>query len=258
MAIENFKIGSRKDDIRLLKIIVFLFVIAVWLVTPPGNKFIQVCFWGHNVQYAITRIKDKNVTEEYKFYWNNAIYLTQLGDQKALTEMDKAIILMPPYFTETQSQTMYKERAKMRCVFKDYKGALDDYLKVKNLNNDDILRIALLLKTQKKNSLALSYCNKLLFIELGLPNACACVADVYASVGKFNSSIKVYDYLIKREPDVAEHYLARAKYKKIVGDNIGARNDIYLAQLKDASVDLELAPITDVLLLKNIKFERVI
>lgn len=252
MEIENFKIGDRKKDIFLLKIIIFLFIFVAWLLTPPGNKFMQVCFWGHNIQYFITRIVDKDATEEYKFYWRNAVYLTKMGDKKALTEMDRAIETIPRYFSEKEVKIIYKERAKMRCIFEDYKGALSDYLRVDAINTDDYLRIAFLLKKRGKPSLALSYCNKLFNIELAFDDACACVADIYANVGKYNSSIKVFDYLINKESDVAEHYIVRAYYKKLAGDIIGSERDIYMATKMDKSVDKNTPPIADVMSLKKV------
>lgn len=252
MAIENFKVGSRKDDIRILTIIIIIFVIVAWLLTPPGNKFIQVCFWGHNVQYIVTRIFDKNATEEYKFYWKNAIYLTQMDDRKALYEMNKAIQKAPKYLTEEQTQLMYRERAKMRSVFKDYRGALDDYLRASDLSDKDFIRIAILLNKQGKQPLALTYCNKLFNIELAQDDGYACVAETYASLGKYDSAIKVYDYAISRDKDVAENYIARAKYKKMNGDKFGESVDIHNAKYIKPSVKSEVFDIYENLLSKNV------
>lgn len=257
MAIQNFKVGNRKDDIKLLSIIVMAFLVVLWLATPPGNKFIQVCFWGHNVQYVVTRIVDKNATEEYKFYWKNALYLAKMNDKRALTMMDRAIETMPAYLYERDVQNMYLDRAKIRCMFKDYIGSLNDYFKSTSLSNDDILRIALMFKMQNKNSLAVSYCNKLLNYELGFQSGCACIADVYASAGKVSQSIKLYDYLVTKDPDEANYYFVRAQYKKIKGDKIGERNDLYLAKLKDPDVDKKYKPIADVLLAKNINLSKI-
>ena len=44
MAIQNFKVGNRKDDIKLLMKLIFVFIIVAWLCTPPGNKILQICF----------------------------------------------------------------------------------------------------------------------------------------------------------------------------------------------------------------------
>ena len=253
MAIKNFRLIDRENDIMILKNIIISFIIIAWLLTPPGNKFVQLCFWGHNVQYAVTRIFDKNATEEYKFYWKNAIYLAKMNDKKALTMMDKAIEAIPTYFTEKQVRVMYLERAKIRCMLKDYKGSLNDYLRVGNLSNEDVLRVAFMLKSQEKSTLALSYCNKLLDLEFGFSSGCACIADVYADAGKVDYSVRVYDYLINRDPNVPEHYIARSKYKKMLGDKVGERNDIYIAKLKNPDVDENYSPITDILLAKNIE-----
>lgn len=256
MAIENFKVGNRKDDIKLLLLIIFGFIFIVWCITPPGNKFLQVCFWGHQVQYAFNNLIDKETNNDYSFFWKNAIYLTKFNDKRALLEMDKAIKSLPTYFDNDKIQVMYKERAKMKCVFNDYKGALDDYLRVKNLDSEDILRIAYLLQKQKKPSLAIACCNRLLSLELGRPQACACIADVYAKAGKYESSVKVMDYLITKDEPEAEYYVLRSKYKKQIGDTLGADLDLDKAKEMDFRVNLEYNPMEDIMLAKNMKFSN--
>ena len=47
---------SRKDDAKLLAWIVFGFLIVAWLCTPPGNKFLQICFWGNNTQLFMSKL----------------------------------------------------------------------------------------------------------------------------------------------------------------------------------------------------------
>lgn len=257
MAIDNFKIGNRRDDIKILITIIFSFLIVAWLLTPPGNKFLQVCFWGHNAQYLITSIVDKESIEEYRFYWKNAIYLTNFNDKKAISEMDKAILAIPKYFSEKQAEILYKERAKIKLWFKDYKGALDDYLRVNSLDKDDILRIAFLFNSQGKHSLAVSYCNRLLNIELGNEDAYACIADIYASAGKYNSSVKVFDYLINRGETKPEYYIIRSNYKKLAGDTLGESLDREKALELDSSIQLENIQVTNVMLPKNIKLAKI-
>ena len=256
MAIENFKIGSRKDDIKILSIIIFSLIFVYWCFTPPGNKFLQVCFWGHNVQYAVNNVIKKEGINDYKFHWKNAIYLTKFNDKKAINEMDNAISSLPSFFTEKQLQIMYRERAKIKTAFKDYKGALDDYLRVSDLTNDDILRISYLLQKQKKLSMAVSYCNRLFSIELGRADACACIADIYANANKYKTSVKVLDYLIAREDKEAQHYALRAKYKKLAGDVTGASLDEKRAKEIDPKVKFDYQPMEEVVLVKNMSFQE--
>ena len=253
MEINNFKIGNRKDDIKILFMIIFIFFFIVWLLTPPGNKFVQVCFWGHNVQYVVTKIVDKNATEEYLFYWKNAVYLAQLKDRKAITEINKAIQKAPRYLSKEEINNLYRDEANINIIFKQYLDALNAYLKLKNFESSDYIKIAMLLKKQEKYPLAVSYCNKLFSYELAKEDGLACIADVYATAGKFNSSVKIYDYLINRNSNRAEYYMQRADYKRLTGDFIGQREDIRKAQELDPKISLEVADLGELLLSKNIK-----
>ena len=46
--ITNFQKQSRKDDVKLLVWIVVGFLFIAWFCSPPGNKLLQLCFWGNN------------------------------------------------------------------------------------------------------------------------------------------------------------------------------------------------------------------
>lgn len=256
MAIDNFQVGNRKNDIKILLMIILGFIFIIWCFTPPGNKLLQLCFWGHQVQYAVNNVINKETNNDYKFFWKNAIYLTKFNDKKAISEMDRAIASLPSYFGENQLEIMFRERAKIKTVFKDYKGALDDYLRVKNLSNDDILRISYLLQKQKKLSLATSYCNRLFSIELGRADACNCIAYIYSNAGKPVTSVRVMDYLIAREDKEAKHFVLRSKYKKLAGDYTGASLDEKQAKELDSHVNFSYAPMEDVVLVNNLNFSE--
>lgn len=257
MAISNFKVGNRKDDIKLLTMIIISFLLVIWLCSPPGNKFIQLCFYGHNIQYQLMKIVNKDSIEEYLFYWKNAKYLVMMGDKKAVYEMDKAVQLAPSALPNDILEQLYKDRANINLYFKNYKAALDDYLRVEKLTSKDLLKVAFLFKEQGKQAMAVSYCNRLFSMELERDNACACVADIYASVGKYNSSIKVFDYLIAKNPNKPEYYIERSNYKKLAGDFYGQRVDIRKAQSIKPDIDLELPKITDVMLPEQIELSKV-
>ena len=52
-----------------------------------------------------------------------------------------------------------------------------------------------------------------------------CIADIYAGVGRYDTSVRVFDLLISRSPNNAGYYLDRAKYKELAGDEAGAKED---------------------------------
>ena len=54
--ITNFQKQSRKDDVKLLVWIVVGFLFIAWFCSPPGNKLLQLCFWGNNTKYFITKL----------------------------------------------------------------------------------------------------------------------------------------------------------------------------------------------------------
>lgn len=238
MAINNFNKTSRKDDIKLLSIIIAVFIFIVWLCTPPGNKFAQICFYGNNTRLAIAKLANKAETTEYLFHRNNAIYLSRMDRKKAaLQEMDKAVMTFPVYMSDAKLESLYKDRAQLRIFYKEYNGALDDYLRVSSLNLVDKLRIALLYKEKGLYKYAMSYCNSILDLDYKAYAGYACVADLYAGVGRYDASVKVFDLLIDRAPNKAKYYLDRAGYKQKSGDFEG-----YDADMKKAK---EISPIID-------------
>ena len=91
--ITNMKKQNRKDDAVLLAWIAIIFLVVVWFVTPPGNKFTQLCFWGNNTKFFFAKMIGTSSSTEYIFHRNNAVYLAKMYPKKdtALKEMDKAI-----------------------------------------------------------------------------------------------------------------------------------------------------------------------
>ena len=225
--IKNFDNNTRKSDAKILTWIIIGFIFVIWLCTPPGNKFIQLCFWGNNTQFLIAKLTNNDETTAYKFYRNNAIYLARMNQQKqALKEMDKSIESYPTYMPEKTLQSLYKDRAQLRMFYKNYKGALDDYLKVENLDLTDKFKLAMLYKVNGKNKYALSYCNSILSIDANAYSGYLCLADIYANVQRYDASVKIFDLLIDRNPKKGKYYADRAQYKKLMGDVLGYETDI--------------------------------
>lgn len=225
--IQNFNVNKKEDDKKILAISILLIFFVVWLCTPPGNKIAQLCFFGSHTQYFIAKFIKRSDIDEWKFHRNNAVYLARMEQQKSsLREMDKAIKTIPAFASDRELNSLYKDRAKLRLYWGDLKGALDDYLRLPTLDLKDRLTIALLYKSQGKNKYAISYCNSILNTTPTAYAGYACVADVYASVGKFDTSVRIFDLLIDKSPNNPRYYLDRAEYKKLCGDELGANADI--------------------------------
>ena len=88
--ITNFNAKNRKDDIKVLCLLIMGFFFVAWLCSPPGNKFAQLCFYGNNTQYFIAKMTNKKEDlEAWKFHRNNAIYLAKMERKRsALNEID--------------------------------------------------------------------------------------------------------------------------------------------------------------------------
>ena len=132
--------------------------------------------------------------------------------------------------------SLYRDRAMIRLYFKEYKGALEDFLKLPQLDFNDRLKVAQLYKKIGNNKYALSYCNSILDIDPQAYAGYACIADVYATAGKPHVSVKVYNMLIDRVPNRSKYYLDRAHYKKICGDIEGANIDLEQAEIYSTSL----------------------
>lgn len=233
--IKNLNSDEKKSDTKLLVWIIVGFFFIVWLCTPPGNKFMQICFWGNNTQFFIAKLQNKEETTAYKFHRNNAVYLAKMDMKKrALIEMDRAIESYPPYMPKSGLQKLYKDSAQLKLFYKDYHGALNDYTKVQELDVTDQFKIAMLYKVNGNNKHAISSCNSILNFDNRAYSGYLCIADIYAGVGRYDASVKVFNLLIDRVPGRAQYYADRANYKQLQGDISGYNADLAKAK--------ELAP----------------
>lgn len=222
---------------------ILCFLVVIYLLCPPYNKVAQIDYIYNNVHYLIQNINnDYNNESEYIFHRNNAIYLAKMANKKgAMKEIDNAIVTAPSKLSEREMANLYNDRAKIKIFYSDYKGALDDMLRIKNPGINDFLKIAMLLKEQGKNKLAVAYCNKIINLDVKAYEGYACIADVYAGVGNYDASVIIYDLLIDRVPDKAKYYSDRAKYKKEAGDILGYKEDIKKAKDINPTVDINFS-----------------
>ncbi|MCQ2739707.1 MAG: hypothetical protein MJ237_05715 [bacterium] len=235
------------NNLKILRIVaIILFVI--YIAIPPYNKIAQIGYCYNNFSMLYSQLIDSQVQEEYMFHRNNAVYLARMNSKRsALREIDRAIALAPSIIQEQKMQELYADRAEIRLYFKEYKGALDDYLKLNNLNMTENLKVAMILKQLDKKKMALSYCNNILSIDINAYAGYSCIADLYASVGKYNVSVAVFDLLIDRVPNRAKYYTERAMYKKLCRDLEGYEADLKIAH--DLSpVQSDVVPIAEAVL----------
>lgn len=230
--ITNYNVKQRKEDVKILTIIISVFMFIVWLCTPPGNKFAQLCFYGNNTQFFIAKLtKTKNELNEWVYHRNNAVYLARMEyKSESLQEMNKAVKTVPNYISDREMSALYNDRANLRLFWGEYKEALDDFLRVNDPNLTERLKIALLFKEIGNKKKALSYCNSIVNTDPRAYAGYACMADIYASAGKYDVSVRIYDLLIDRVNSRARYYADRAFYKKQCGDIEGYQADIEKAK----------------------------
>ena len=234
---ENYKVKFKPTGNTNKAAIVLLGVLTIglYLIIPPHDKIAQLGYILNNVKFSMCGQE----TEEYVFHRNNAIYLSRMDNPRsAIMEMDKAVATLPNSATDNTLYELYKDRAKIKIYYGDYKGALNDYLRVPSHGINDYLAIAMLLKENGKRKLAVSYCNKIIDLDLKAYAGYACIADVYASAGKYQASVMIYDLLIDRSPNKGKYYADRAMYKEKAGDIIGAAEDRKKAEDLSPLVDL--------------------
>ena len=161
--------------------------------------------------------------------------------------MDYAVRTIPSYVSDDELIKLYTDRGQLRMFWGEYKGALADFLRIEEPNIMDKFKIALLYKKAGNNKFALSYCNSILNTDPNAYIGYACVADIYAGVGRYDASVKVYDMLIERTKNRARYYADRAYYKKKCGDFNGYNSDMLKAKDLSPLVEKETSIIEDTL-----------
>lgn len=247
--ITNFKKQSRKDDAILLTWIVSIFLLVAWFCTPPGNKFVQICFWGNNTKFFFAKMTGSSASTEYIFHRNNAVYLAKMYPKKktALKEMDKAIKTLPAYASESELRSLYKDRAEIKLFLGDYKGALNDYVNSNMINFSDNLKVAMLFKIAGNYKEAMSYCNSILNKDSSAYAGFACIADIYQTIGRPDVAIKVWDLAIDRNKNNPRAYADRALVKKSMGDMEGYNSDVKIAKEYSPAINIESSIIEETL-----------
>lgn len=240
---------SKVEDIKFYSSVVIVFSIVVWLCTTPGNKFFQLCLWGNNTKYFIEKYINQSDTKEYIFHRNNAIYLAKMykDKSKAIEEMNLAIKTLPSFASDRELRSLYKERAQIRLLAKDYSGALNDYINSESISINDCLTVAMLFKLNGNYREAMSYCNQILDKDNTAYAGYACLADLYDSYGRPDYAVKVWDLAIDRRPSNAKFYVDRAKIKKKLGDIMGYEADIAKAKEYSPIINLEDSIIDEVI-----------
>lgn len=247
--ITNFSKQSRKDDVKLLVWIVLGFLLVAWICSPPGNKFLQICFWGNNTKYYITKLVNSNQATEYLFHRNNAVYLAKMyPDRKtALKEMNKAIETLPSYASESELKSLYKDRAEIRLFLGDQKGALQDFISSGLISFSDNLKVAMLFKVAGNYREAMSYCNAMLQQDPFAYAGFACIADIYVSVDRPDIALNVWNLALDRNKNNPRMYVDRALVKKSMGDLSGYNTDIKIAKEYSPGINEEESIIQEAL-----------
>ena len=216
-----------EEDKKKIFIITLATVFAIYLLIPPYNKIAQIGYVLNNIQLLM----NNKVVDEYLFHRNNAAYLLKMNNRySASKEMDKAIATVPSTISDSVLNRFYIERARIKLLNQDYKSALNDFLRVPTHSINDYLAIAMLLKKNGNRKLAVTYCNKIIDIDIKAYAGYACIADIYGSLKKYDASIMIYDLLIDRSPNKAKYYADRAMYKNKAGDIKGADQDLKKAK----------------------------
>ena len=247
--ITNFKSQKRKEDAKILTWVIVGFLFVAWLCTPPGNKFLQICFLGNNTRFIIAKLTNNAEATSYMFYRNNAVYLAKMYPHRdtALKEMDKAIQSVPAYISDRELKALYKDRAYIRMYLGDYRGALNDFIQAGNVTFSDYLKIALLYKEVGMYKQAMSFCNAILNVDGTAYSGYACLSYLYDTAGRPDISIKVWDLALSRRPNNARAYADRALLKKKIGDFDGYNKDLAKAKEYSPTINIKQSIIEDTL-----------
>lgn len=237
---------ERKDDLKLLICIILGFLFVAWLCTPPGNKLLQLCFWGNNTKMFFA----KSTENEYIFHRNNAVYLAKLypnDKKKTIKEMDKAIQSIPSNTKESEFLRLYRERAYINIYIGNYSAALNDFLRSGEIEFNDYLKMALLLKENGNYRYAEKYCNAILNQNPLAYAGYACLSEVYIAAGQPETALNIWILALDRKNNYPRFLIERAKVKKLLGDEKGYEEDINKAKTFDKYIDVEYSIINDTL-----------
>ena len=245
--ITNFQKQSHKDDVKLLVWIVVGFLFIAWFCSPPGNKLLQLCFWGNNTKYFITKLFSDNSSTEYIFHRNNAVYLAKMYPDKptALKEMNKAIETLPSFASDAELRNLYKDRAEIRLFLGDHKGALNDFINSDLISFSDNLKVAMLFKVAGNYKEAMNYCNAMLNQDPFAYAGFACMAEIYLSVDRPDVALRVWNLALDRNKNNPRAYVDRALVKKAMGDLSGYNTDLKLAREYSPAISEEDSIIED-------------
>lgn len=248
--ITNFKQQSRKDDLKLLAGIILAFLLIAWMCCPPGNKFLQISFWGNNTKYFVSKLVNPAQAQEYIFHRNNAIYLAKMypKDKAALKEMDLAIDSLPQLAPERELKILYKERGDINLFLGNKKAALRDFVRGRDLlGYDDLLKIAMLFKEEHQYREAMSFC--LLMTELNEKayTGYSCKAEIYNSIGRPDVALNIWNQAIELNRGNARMYAERAKVRKALGDLTGYNEDVKTAKEYSPVIDIDDSIINETL-----------
>lgn len=224
----------RKSSMSVSTIVTIVLIILtfIWLVSPPRNKVAQICYIANHIRYYVAILtKPKDEVFEWAFHRNNALYLSQMKNKKLTQkEISAAVRTAPNYLPENLFDDLYTDCALFQIYIGDYKGALNNYLRVKNLSMMDHLRLALLHKEAGSVKYGVEHCKKILNIDPTAYAGYACYADLYAYTGHPEVSVKILNVLIDKYKNRAMYYVERAKYKKEAGDLTGYDEDMSKAK----------------------------
>lgn len=241
---------NRRDDSKIILWIIVAFLFVAWFCSPPGNKFLQMCFWGNNTKLFFAKVFQNQEATEYMFYRNNAVYIAKMfpnDKRKAMREINKAINMAPSYISDKKMQELYKDRAYIELYYRDYTASLNDFLRSGELSMQDYLPVALLLTKNGNYKQAMSYCNSILDIDYTAYGGYACLSEVYKAVNRPDLAIKIWDYAIDKKPNNAKFYYERSKVKAIMGNQEGHDFDALKAKEFGMSSNYTQSIVDDIL-----------
>jgi len=222
---------KKRDDAIILCLTIIFILFVLWLILPPRDKVAQVGQIFSNARFLFNK-DSRTMQQEVVYHRNQAVYYTRLKKNKAaIYQMNKAIEKATGFATVSEMEELYRDCAVMKVYMADHKGALNDYLKSGTpVSIKDNLVLAQLYKKNGNKRLAQSHCNTIISIDEKAYSGFACLADLYASVGRYDVAVKVYDIYLDRASNKAKGLADRAYYKSKLGDKQGAALDLQEAK----------------------------